>query len=264
VIRLGNMKIDPGAIGSQGNAADRREYRAAYYQRNKEKAAARNKTPEALAWRREWRALNAERINAQVRARRASDPSRDRETARKSRSNNRARINARDARYREQNRLYVARSVKASKAKKPELYAAHAVQAQARRRAKRMSAKAETFTSKMIFYRDENICHLCGKKVTTHSRSLDHLIPICRGGPHTRWNVATAHTLCNQRRQARQILFPESHESATEYINAWARERLTPLAVQSPFPCRLLHATNETQVRPLRTRAQLVQPENLL
>ena len=53
-----------------------------------------------------------------------------------------------------------------------------------------------------IAERDRWICHLCGKRVPRNTMTLDHLIPISKGGPHTDWNVALAHRSCNSRRGA--------------------------------------------------------------
>lgn len=56
-----------------------------------------------------------------------------------------------------------------------------------------------------IYARDKGICHLCGEPVEpTHNGSLnlqgpslDHVVPLARGGPHTEGNIALAHFLCN-------------------------------------------------------------------
>lgn len=51
-----------------------------------------------------------------------------------------------------------------------------------------------------IAERDGWICHICHTKVTRETWSLDHLIPISKGGQHTPENVALAHMVCNARR----------------------------------------------------------------
>ena len=74
----------------------------------------------------------------------------------------------------------------------------------------------ETFNSREIYERDGWECGLCrlptdiadftivtgsdGKQAHCCGPdfpTLDHIIPITRGGPHTRANVQTAHHLCN-------------------------------------------------------------------
>lgn len=71
-----------------------------------------------------------------------------------------------------------------------------------------LMAGGEDFTAADIFERDDQRCHLCGgicdgQYPEPMSPSLDHLIPISRGGLHTRANVKTAHLLCNMVRGVR-------------------------------------------------------------
>jgi hypothetical protein len=81
------------------------------------------------------------------------------------------------------------------------------------RRALRVTnGNVETINPKEIFERDGWRCQLCGKKVdkrlyktkgtAMHSSapSLDHIIPISRGGEHTKANVQCACYLCNCRK----------------------------------------------------------------
>lgn len=51
-----------------------------------------------------------------------------------------------------------------------------------------------------IYHRDGGICHLCHRKVSPKHFSLDHLIPLSKGGLHIPSNVALAHTKCNNLR----------------------------------------------------------------
>ncbi len=66
-------------------------------------------------------------------------------------------------------------------------------------------ASGEGFTATEIFERDKMICQLCGQvckgvRPDPLSPSIDHVIPIARGGQHQRSNVQTAHLLCNMRK----------------------------------------------------------------
>lgn len=70
----------------------------------------------------------------------------------------------------------------------------------------------EDFDSQEIYERDNWICHLCGEKIDPSlrmpdrmSRTLDHLIPISKGGNHTKDNVSAAHWLCNVRRGVKEL-----------------------------------------------------------
>lgn len=48
------------------------------------------------------------------------------------------------------------------------------------------------------------ICHLCGEEISRYAKcddhmrvTLDHIIPLSKGGEHVRSNVAPAHYRCN-------------------------------------------------------------------
>jgi len=72
------------------------------------------------------------------------------------------------------------------------------------RRARQLGVDSEKFNNIEIFERDKWTCSLCGKAVNKRlkypdpkSPSLDHIIPLSRGGGHTRNNVQLAHLHCN-------------------------------------------------------------------
>ena len=74
----------------------------------------------------------------------------------------------------------------------------------ARRRAILAGAEAEVFPHLEIFECDDWICGICHEKVDSTLRypdrmsvSLDHIVPISRGGQHKRANVRCSHLICN-------------------------------------------------------------------
>lgn len=76
-----------------------------------------------------------------------------------------------------------------------------------RHRERAVGVRSSDFTLREVADRDGWRCHLCGKAVPdrpSKSRpldaTLDHLIPISAGGPHTLDNVALAHHQCNSQR----------------------------------------------------------------
>lgn len=82
--------------------------------------------------------------------------------------------------------------------------------ATAERRARRVSAHKESFTPREIFDRDEWMCGICGAEILPTlvypdpmSVSLDHVVPLSRGGFHERSNCQAAHLICNVRKGAR-------------------------------------------------------------
>jgi hypothetical protein len=72
------------------------------------------------------------------------------------------------------------------------------------RRARKLNATIEKFSLLEIYERDKWRCQICGKKVDRRlkhpnplSKSLDHIIPLAKGGSHSRANVQLAHLVCN-------------------------------------------------------------------
>jgi predicted nucleic acid-binding Zn ribbon protein len=60
----------------------------------------------------------------------------------------------------------------------------------------------------IVYERDDWMCGICGLRVDPdlscphpHSASLDHIIPLSKGGTHTWDNVQLAHLLCNSRKR---------------------------------------------------------------
>ncbi len=80
----------------------------------------------------------------------------------------------------------------------------------AQRRARLRQRPVETFAFREILLRDRGCCRICGWPVSTKhawphplSASLDHVVPISRGGAHLRSNVQLAHLRCNLRKAAK-------------------------------------------------------------
>lgn len=76
-----------------------------------------------------------------------------------------------------------------------------------RRRARKYSAPYERILDREIFERDGWVCGICHGKVDRRLRpphparaSLDHIVPLAKGGSHTRSNVQCSHWICNSRK----------------------------------------------------------------
>jgi hypothetical protein len=76
------------------------------------------------------------------------------------------------------------------------------------RRLRMLGNEREALPRREIHERDFWFCMLCGErtdptKAAPHpmSPTLDHIIPVARGGGHTRRNVQTAHFICNSLKQ---------------------------------------------------------------
>lgn len=76
-----------------------------------------------------------------------------------------------------------------------------------RRARKKSNGVVDDFTNLEVFERDNWFCGICGLKVDgtlawpdPMSASLDHIVPLSRGGSHTLDNVQCAHLVCNTRK----------------------------------------------------------------
>ncbi|MGP3750907.1 HNH endonuclease [Streptomyces sp. IBSNAI001] len=85
-----------------------------------------------------------------------------------------------------------------------ELYPEATKAADQRRRARKAGAESEIIRPGDVFVRDAWVCALCAGPVdaaatwpSPDSASVDHVVPLSRGGSHTMENVTTAHLRCN-------------------------------------------------------------------
>ena len=51
-----------------------------------------------------------------------------------------------------------------------------------------------------VFKRDRGICARCGDWVQPKHASMDHILPLSRGGTHTWGNIQLMHLICNLRK----------------------------------------------------------------
>ena len=85
------------------------------------------------------------------------------------------------------------------------------------RRAAIKEAVSEKIDCIRVFERDNWCCQICGEKVNPDIKyphpkcaTVDHIIPIKKGGNHTYDNVQLAHLTCNNRKSDRNIM-PNKH-----------------------------------------------------
>jgi len=142
-------------------AAEHQDERRAYCQTNRQKQTAK---------RREWRNRNPGRDAAILRQRYRANPLQKCAELRQWRRNN------------------------------PERSANLSATGSSRRRARLQGNGIDLVRRAFIIEREHSVCHICGKKVRTKDLTLDHLIPIARGGPDAEWNLAVAHRRCNSSR----------------------------------------------------------------
>jgi len=73
-----------------------------------------------------------------------------------------------------------------------------------KRRALKFGAHHKSYNSNYVFERDGWICGICGQKINKRlkwphprSKSIDHIIPLSKGGNDNLLNVQAAHVRCN-------------------------------------------------------------------
>lgn len=83
-------------------------------------------------------------------------------------------------------------------------YKSNLTDASSIKRCKKYKVKYENIDPLEIFERDKWICGICGEKIDKTlnypdkmSATLDHIIPLSKGGTHTRENVQASHGVCN-------------------------------------------------------------------
>lgn len=59
----------------------------------------------------------------------------------------------------------------------------------------------EEVHAEKVFLRDKGICGICKEPLDPSNYTLDHIIPLSRGGNHTYNNIHVAHGICNSRKQ---------------------------------------------------------------
>lgn len=81
-----------------------------------------------------------------------------------------------------------------------------------RRRALLASVTVEDFDITEIYERDGWICQICMEPIDPslkgphpRSKSIDHIVPLARGGEHSRANTQAAHLSCNCRKGAKLL-----------------------------------------------------------
>lgn len=88
----------------------------------------------------------------------------------------------------------------------------------------RMPRQEVKFSRGNIYVRDRNRCQYCGRKFPTSELSLDHVIPISRGGRSTWENVVCACLACNVRKGNKLVA-----ESGMDLIRHPTRPKWHPL-----------------------------------
>lgn len=95
-----------------------------------------------------------------------------------------------------------------------------------RRRARLAAARViEDIDRAAIIARDSSTCYLCSKVVSGRDCTLDHVIPLVRGGEHTAANLRVACRSCNckKRHLTASEYLERLHNAALPFINVTLR-----------------------------------------
>lgn len=152
-----------------------------------------------------YREANREALRERDRAYKAANRDAVLERKRQYHKANREAILARNRKYNEENRE--ARNAKVREYGQTEGGRAAKRRHEDKRRALKINAFVEAVDRQAIFKRDGYTCQLCGKKVDMNkagpdpmSPSIDHILPLSKGGTHEPRNVQLAHLGCNSRK----------------------------------------------------------------
>jgi len=81
-----------------------------------------------------------------------------------------------------------------------------------------------------LFERDEWICRYCGDRITAETATLDHVVPVSKGGTSDPENLATCCFICNSIKSGRTY-----DEAAADLLAALRRRRADPTAMSEPL-----------------------------
>lgn len=81
----------------------------------------------------------------------------------------------------------------------------------------------------VLFKRDGGICGICSSPVDDGTSSIDHIVPVSRGGEHSYANTRLAHWLCNSTRGARMDYTPTTRTVSTAPEQPWTARNRLPL-----------------------------------
>lgn len=147
------------------------------------------------AWRRRWYEKNKDEESARQKKWVQKNKEHLCQKWREYRAENKETIAAKQKLYREKNRDKIRETMKQ--------WTKNNLDKKAANESKRRAIKAnksgiiENIDREEIIARDKSICHICEKKVARKDITLDHIIPLSKGGSHTKNNIAVAHSHCN-------------------------------------------------------------------
>lgn len=107
--------------------------------------------------------------------------------------------------YRRAKRAELREKLREWRASNPEAARLQNIESAHVRRCRKAGVPVERFNRNAIFVRDKALCAYCGLGLDPLNWHLDHVVPISRGGGHTRQNVVASCPPCNLSKGAREV-----------------------------------------------------------
>ena len=188
------------------NKIERKSYNRIYYQANKERIKTQKKI---------YNKENKEKNNARCKAHREANPEYHKARLKAWYEANPERMKLLKKAWYEANRekvkAYMKIWTKANPEKRKTSYERYkkanpeiAREASRKHKALKRTTQVQAINEKEVYLRDGWICQLCHKRVDKRFKhpnpmcaSLDHIVPLSKGGTHTYKNVQLAHLGCN-------------------------------------------------------------------
>lgn len=139
-------------------------------------------------------AADAERYKDDVKEWRTKNPNRVKEYERRYRQRNKRKSRERVRQWRKDNPEKWKEQQRRALAKQKEEGWPNAY----RRRAREMGAFVEDVNKVDVFINSLGFCGICGFEVKFEKMTIDHIVPLARGGLHCYANVQAAHAFCNR------------------------------------------------------------------
>ncbi len=169
-------------------------YKRAHWKRNAARIAAQRKA---------FRLLNQAAISAEQRRLYALDPTKCKERSRRYRLNNKekasAAVKAWCAAHPDQLRAMKQEWQRADYRRHPERYR----EIQSRRKAQKLHTQVEKVDFKAVLEDAKGRCGICGEPFDLFGIDFDHIVPLAKGGTHTRDNLQATHSRCNRAKGSR-------------------------------------------------------------
>lgn len=181
---------------AQENKEKLRAYNRAYREEHLDQVKAKTRAwyfrnrAKVLAYQKAYAAAHREKLASYFRSRMGSDPKHPED-----------RLRPEVIRRREQLR----KATLAWALENPDKIKAYKVASEGTRRARKRGAYIEEVDPRTLYDMSLGICGICGKALKYEDMSIDHIIPLSKGGSHSYANTQAVHRICNTKKGTRLL-----------------------------------------------------------